>query len=120
MTKAQQLRTLKKLADAHLMAVRARYANLSNQEDRLCENLAQLAKDKNRTGNRDHKDDPALVAGVDVLWHKWVDQRRGVINIELARVRAAKSECQRHLRQAFGKDHALGSLCERMAKRASR
>lgn len=110
MTKRQKMQGLKRLTAAKLLAERTRYAQYLAKEDRLRRNLEQLVKDRHRKSPPAGHLDPAFAAGADVRWHQWVDARRTVINTELARVLALKSESQRSLQRAFGKDQALDTL----------
>ena len=86
------------------------------REKRLRDNLAQLVQEKRRTIERDVPDDAARAAGADIRWHRWVDERRAIINIELAQVLSEKLECQRSLARAFGRDQAVATLLDKQQK----
>ena len=104
------MRTLKTLTAVQLASIQSAYSVLTGKEMRLRGNLAQLVKDKQQTAERNNPDDAAHIAGAEIRWHKWVDERRAKINVELAQVLSQKLECQRKLRRAFGKDQALDAL----------
>jgi len=77
--------------------------------------LQQQLKDLDaaRDGNqarRPEGDDPATAAGANVLWQRWIDQRRKDINLELARLAAEKPALMEQLKRSFGKKEALEQL----------
>lgn len=59
---------------------------------------------------RPEGDDPATAAGANVLWQRWIDQRRKDINLELARLAAEKPALMDQLKRSFGKKEALKQL----------
>lgn len=113
MSELKRMRALKMLTAAQFSRVQSQLAGLTAKENRLRDNLAQLVNDKRKTAERSDLSDVARAAGADIRWHKWVDERRAVINIELAQVLSRKLECQRKLRRAFGKDQALDVLVQK-------
>ncbi|MDX8352876.1 hypothetical protein [Cognatiyoonia sp. IB215182] len=121
---SRNVQDLKGLADIAGLAYRAAQADMARimqKEADLCRNLAQLTESKAslaRTPRR--SDDAAMIAGADIRWHRWVDQRRATINAELAQVRASKDYYQSKLRLAFGKDQAARALLDRAVLAAKR
>ena len=113
MSELERMRALKMLTAAQFSRVQSQLASLTVKEKRLRDNLAQLVSEKRNNAERCDIGDVARAAGADVRWHKWVDERRAVINTELAHVLGQKLECQYKLRRAFGKDQALDKLVQR-------
>ncbi len=113
---------------AHLTALRfqarqADMAKLMRQEAALRANLADLLAARRANAARAHaKTDVALAAGADVRWQVWADQRRAVINAELAQVLARRAALAEQLRIDFGKDQVAGKLLARQiaARRKAR
>ena len=52
-------------------------------------------------------------------WHRWIDQRRELLNRELAQVLAQKMRQQEKLRLAFGRHQAAKSVVEVATKKAA-
>lgn len=110
---------LVKIADLRYQSVQFEMAVLLEQEYGLRANLQQLTAQKQaaaitmETGN-----DYAVAAGVDLRWHHWVDQRRAVINMELAKVLAQQAELRLRLRQAFGKSQVAQAIATQSAMHA--
>lgn len=108
---AQRIRSLTKVAGVAFRAAQSDMAKLLRRGEDLRRNLTQLT-DRKATFARAQKrlDDPAIVAGADIRWHHWVDQRRATINTELAQVLAQKENARAKLRKAFGRDQATNAL----------
>lgn len=101
----KQLKGLRDLARLQFQARQREMAELRQQEAALRQNLADLLGDRAaRDAAKAGAADPAMRAGADVRWHVWIDQRRAVINQELAKVRARMAALEPKLRRAFGKD----------------
>jgi hypothetical protein len=95
-------------------AIQIEMAALLARERALRRNLADLASERKATSEVERSaDDPARVAGAEVRWQVWVDQRRATINAELAQVLAQKADCTARLRLAFGKDQVAQALVYR-------
>jgi hypothetical protein len=106
--KTQDLGRLTRLA---LQAAQAEMRALTDKENALRENLAQLTAQKTDLARIARaSDDPALIAGADLRWQYWVDGRRAAINLELAQVLAQRDDCRHRLRLAFGRDQAAIAL----------
>ncbi|MEO0918761.1 MAG: hypothetical protein AAFY31_17585 [Pseudomonadota bacterium] len=112
----RELEQLKGLADIAGLAYRAAQADMARitqKEADLRRNLAQLTESKASLARTPRpSDDAAMIAGADIRWHRWVDQRRAAINAELAQVRASKDYYQSKLRLAFGKDQVASALLD--------
>ena len=116
MNDLKRLVRLKTLTAVQFVAAQSTSASLAAREKGLRDNLAQLVQEKRRTIERDVPDDAARAAGADIRWHRWVDERRAIINIELAQVLSEKLECQRSLARAFGRDQAVATLLDKQQK----
>lgn len=117
----KQLKGLRKLAALQFQARQKEMAELHQQEAALQQNLADLLGDRAaRDAVKAGAADPAMRAGADVRWHAWIDQRRAVINQELAKVRARMAALEPKLRRAFGKDLVAQHLQKTAQKDARR
>lgn len=114
MSGPKEFTQLTELTGVHFRAVQAEFAGIVEREKRLRQNLAQLIESRqSRSAQLPQPGDGALVAGADMRWQQWVDQRRAVINGELARVMVLKESCRARLQLAFGRDQATKALQER-------
>lgn len=105
-----RIRELQRLTGLALHATRSEMASLRAREADLREKLVTLAAQKQQAPRA--ADDPALIAGADLRWQQWVDQRRAAINAELAQVLAQSDNCRMRLRATFGRDQAARALAE--------
>lgn len=108
-----QMIGLQKVAKARLSALQVAFSDLSLKEARLRENLQQLVAKRQTLTERTAELDPARNAGADVRWFKWVEDRRAVINTELAQLAAKKLQLQQKMRRAFGKEQVFQDLIKR-------
>lgn len=117
MTRKRDIAGLVQLTQLHFQAAQSEMAAVLAQEARLNENLAQLMESREAlaAAPRDAAE-PALIAGADLRWNQWVDQRRAVINAELAQCQISKERCRNKLREAFGRSQASAALEARAAK----
>ncbi len=106
----ERIKELQHLTGLALHAARSEMASLRAREADLREKLLTLAAQKQRAPRT--TDDPALVAGADLRWQYWVDQRRAAINAELAQVLAQSETCRLRLRATFGRDQAASALAD--------
>ncbi|EBA13841.1 hypothetical protein [Roseobacter sp. CCS2] len=108
MSKTQHLQQITQL---RLQADRANLAVVLSKENDLRQTLQDLAHQrKQRLDTPQDGGDAASVAIADLNWQLWIDQRRTIINAELARVLAEKEELTAKLRRSFGKDQAAQRL----------
>jgi hypothetical protein len=114
-TEQTRLITLKALTATKLMSTQAKLAVLLAKEKGLRDNLANLAAQRQQSLTLGS--DPAAAASANVRWHKWMNEKRAMINIELAEVLGRKTEAQFKLRRAFGKDQALLALISQESKK---
>lgn len=102
-------------------AAQTEMAELLSREAALRANLADLvARKAAQAGAARQPGEAALIAGADMRWHRWVDQRRAVINTELAQVLALKENCRARLKDAFGRDQAAHALRDRAVRAQKR
>ncbi len=111
MTGRKDFDGLAELAALHFRAAQAEMAGILARETRLRQNLAQLIESKQNQAQAPRQSgDAALVAGADIRWNQWVDQRRAIINAELAQVLALKEGSRAKLKKAFGRDRVTQAL----------
>ena len=111
MSGQQRLSALTAVTELKLQAARARLAEVATREAALRDNLAQLEQTRRNPADLlDRTPDPATIAGADLRWQRWADQRRAAITAELARVLAEKAQATRALARAFGRDAAARGL----------
>ena len=108
-SKADQIAELQDLTGLALRALQTEMHRLSAKEQALRQNLSDLTAQRATQGMR-AADDPALIAGADLRWQQWVDQRRAMVNMELAQVLALMANCQQRLQRAFGRDQVALSI----------
>jgi len=117
MNDTKQITNIKQLTGLNFRAAQSEMAALLQQEARLRTNLADLIESRRaRAMQSGLPDDPAMIAGADLRWHRWVDQRRAIINGELAQILSAKESCRAKLQRAFGRDQAAQAMSEREAR----
>jgi hypothetical protein len=116
----KRLAALETLTKVRFAAAQATFARHMRAEVKLRDNLAQLIKHRMTVFEPKPQGDAASIAQAEISWHKWVDQRRTIVNTELAQVVAERLESQRKLRRAFGKDQAVAALIKEQKKAASR
>ncbi|PJI86116.1 hypothetical protein BC777_2474 [Yoonia maricola] len=120
MSKATRLQALTELTQLRLQADQAKLAAVMVKEIDLRQTLHDLAvQRKQRIGTQLGHGDAGSLAGADLNWQLWVDQRRTAINSELALVLAEKAECTVMLRKSFGQDQAAQQV-HRAAQAAAR
>ncbi|PRY77609.1 hypothetical protein CLV80_10592 [Yoonia maritima] len=115
MADVPQAQRLSQLTGLMLRSVQSDMAELSQREADLRRNLAQLVQTKRaRAAAQSSIVDVAILAGADVRWLHWVDQRRATINTELAQVLAQQEACRAKLKNVFGRDQAVHEIVKRM------
>lgn len=111
MMDAKRLKALVALSGMRFQADQAKLAQLQAKERALRQNLQDLVQQRRaRSLSATDTVDPATIAGADVQWHSWVDQRRKTINAELAQLLAQIADSQARLRKSFGQDQAAQQL----------
>lgn len=114
MTATHRIRGLLPVSQARFRAAQARMTALLAREAGLEKNLMQLTESRqNLSRSPRQPNDAALIAGADLHWQRWVDQRRATINAELAQLRVLKENCRADLQRAFGQDQVLHALVRR-------
>lgn len=119
MNRLADLAKLGQLAGVVYESERAALLRLADREAGIHAQLRDLnaARAAQSTAERS-ADEPAMIAKADMRWHRWIDQRREVLNRELAQVLALKSQQQMKLQTAFGRHQATLKLAQRAAAKA--
>lgn len=109
----EQLAQLAQITDAAFQVVQADLSREIARERDLRKTLESLILDqRDRATNLIGKSDAALIAGADVHWQAWVEQRRRLINGELAYCLVAQAQYREAAAKAFGRHQAVLSLEE--------
>lgn len=116
MNNRKSLAKLSQIASIKFDAEKAKMATILEREIALRDGLRRL-DDSRRVHilKLPQIGDPAALAGADLQWYQWIDQRRAILNTELAQVLALKDAHQKSLRGAFGRDQAINGLQMRTA-----
>lgn len=101
---------LSKLTGLALDAQRTRLAALQREAQALSDQLAQLDLNRSARAASLSGDDPALKAGADPAWLRWMEQRKGAINLERARLAVRIEQEKTSLAQAFGRHQVAKRL----------
>lgn len=111
MSMKRDLAQLAQLTDAALLAAQSKMSAAKAREIELRETLKSLDVSRSeRAVATLGQADAALMAGADAQWLTWVEQRRRLINAELAKCLVAQDHCQQVVRRAFGRDQAVEAL----------
>lgn len=113
MTNPRDLRALTQVTGVAFAARQARMGALRQIEQGLRDRLAALDGARKRRADGLTEADPALVAGADMLWQTWIEQRRAALNGELSRNRVAQEAARAALGLAFGRNQATEALATR-------
>lgn len=112
-----QLLQLAEITDAVFQSAQTVLAKEVLREKELRAVLKALVADQsNRAEQIMAEPDAALIAGADVQWRAWVEQRRRLINAELAKCLVAQARHREAAAKAFGRHQAVLSLEEIRAK----
>lgn len=118
-SKQRKVAQIQQLTSLALQKAQSDLAQLNARAQALRRNLSDLtAQRSHRAQTLPAGDDPAFLAGADLRWQQWTDQRRAVINMELARVLALIDQSEGRLRRAFGRDQVVQTLAGRMQQDA--
>jgi len=108
---ADRIKAITLVAALRFQADQAKLAQVQVRELALRQNLQDLVQQRRALAeNAAGANDAATIAGADVQWQAWVDQRRKAINSELAQILAQKADCLAALRRSFGQDQAAQGL----------
>lgn len=108
MTKRAELRELLQVSDVQYNRQRQALAKLIEEENALRAELTRLAQ-MDRVSELG-TDANLRAVGADLLWKGWLSRAKTNVNMQLARVLAAKAHEQSKVRRAFGKVTALGQI----------
>lgn len=109
----KDISVLTQLTEAAFAANRTRMGALRQAEQSLHDRLAALDGARRVRAAGLTEADPALMAGADLLWHSWIEQRRVALNAELSRNLVAQEAARAALALTFGRDQATRSLAAR-------
>ena len=115
MTAPRDLLELSKLTGAVFATRQARMGALRQAEKLIREKLSGLDSARKARAMSLTDADPALLAGADLLWQSWIEQRRAALNAELSRILVAQETARAALGLAFGRDQATQKLGARAA-----
>lgn len=117
MTIKKDLEQLARLTAVALLAAQSEMAAAKARETELRITMKSLDLSRSeRAVATLGQADASLVAGADSQWLIWVEQRRRLINAELAKCLVTQDHCQQIVRRAFGRDQAVAAL--EMARKA--
>lgn len=106
-------RDLTRITEAAFQADLAWMQRLANEESGLRETLDDLDRQlRDSLGNAIGGETPWHAVGADEAWRKWLMRRRGEVNMQLARVMAAKAEAMTTLRRSLARSQVSGEILE--------
>lgn len=109
------------LAQITAVVLAVRQKELQQQQrayDRLTRQFEEL--DQQRAARARHRvaeHDSALVAGADLDWERWIEDRKRLINNEKATLASRMDRTRDMLRREFGRDHVAQSLANSSGRR---
>ena len=117
----EDIKRLKLVTGASFEAARAKISSIAAQEVAIKEQLSSLVGERNSVAkNPIGSEDAAFAAGASVRWHRWIDQRRKTLNMELARLRAEKLAARKALHRSFGRNESLRLIASKMEQTLSK
>lgn len=121
MSEVKRLKQLTMIVEAELNIAQMNLANLRRREMEMREALTALSVALRDRVNASQDDpDVARLAGADVNWQAWVEQRRRLINQELALCLATQDQSKEAVAKAFGREQAVLDLQKRSLARLKR
>jgi hypothetical protein len=106
---------LTQLTGASFASCQSQMATLRRQESALRDTVTSLDMARRTRAAGLSEADPALLAGADLLWQSWIEQRRAALNEALSRNRVAQEAARGALAVAFGRDQVTRTLSSRVA-----
>lgn len=109
----QDLKQLEAIVQARYQQQQQSLQRLLAEENRLRGELARL--DDHLRNTRDHSEEgiPLRAIGADIIWQRWVGQRKSDLNTQLAKVLAIKEHHLVQVRTAYGKLLVVQELIEK-------
>lgn len=121
MSETKRLKQLAMITEAEFNIAQMELANLRRRESELRQSLVALsAALRDRAETSLDNTDAARIAGADVNWQAWVEQRRRLINQELAICLSKQDKSKQAVMTAFGRDKAVLDLQKRNVARLKR
>ena len=110
MRELDELRSLLKVSTAKYDKQRQALVALVQQENALRQELSRLSGLNEMPEGSDNEISNMRAIGADLRWRGWLGRAKAELNVQLARILAAKENEQLLVRQAFGKVSALEQL----------
>lgn len=119
--KKEQFNQVVAISSVLFQAAQSKLAQAVKRENDLRNMLAKLEQSRNDRASANLLDtDVALIAGADLRWQTWVDQRRSSVNQELAKCLAAQDQLREVARRAFGKEQSAIKVRQNFIDEAKR
>ena len=112
MKQRKKLDQLARIINTEFHIVQLELAKLRQRETELREALRSLSASL-QTRSLLQETDTSLVGGADINWQAWVEQRRRLINRELALCLVEQEKARESAQKAFGREQAVKSLIKR-------
>lgn len=117
MNETKRLQQLAMITKTELNIAQMNLAKLRRREAELRDALTALSVALRDRAESSHGDpDAARIAGADVNWQAWVEQRRRLINQELALCLAKQDQSKEIVARAFGREQAVLNLQRKSVK----
>lgn len=119
--KKEQFNQVAEITSVLFQAAQSKLAQAVKRENDLRKMLATLEQSRTARANANLLDtDVAMIAGADLRWQAWVDQRRSSLNHELAKCLAAQDHLRETARRAFGKEQSAIKVRQNFLDEAKR
>ena len=116
---SDQFKGLVKVAHAAFLAEQSKLARIRSEEKAIRAQLGQLRADQTRLAERGSDGhDPAMAAGADALWMRWIAGRKQELNAALMQLQSRKARQFDAVKEAFGRHQATIALDARKRREA--
>lgn len=108
----KKLQSLHRVTEMALNTKQARVAALRDQSNALKQQITDLDQAVLARGHKagQSQSDVALQAGVDLVWHRWIEGRKIAINTERARLEAEIDKARAEMAREFGRHRVVETL----------
>ena len=107
--RTKDLARIARVVEMSFEADQARMRRLRLSEDELRARLEDLSPAR-AAPEPGAPIDPATLAGADLRWQRWAEERRREINMSLARLRVEQIQAAEALTKTFGRSQAVAAL----------